>query len=141
MCLSIETPKNNKLSIVSNGKLIIFRCPKIWANYILTIFSLNVGTPTTINFPFGTNEKLMVLSVPILKHFRVIMDSTKLRLYSNILIFNAKLFAYLELGLFLLPLLTPCKADSMDGRGNHKTSAVLGLVYLVVPYDLHPVKT
>ena len=32
---------------------------------------LNIGTPTTIDFPFGTNGKLMVLGVPILKHFRV----------------------------------------------------------------------
>ena len=31
----------------------------------------NIGTPKTINFPFGTNGKLMVLGVPILKHFRV----------------------------------------------------------------------
>ena len=31
----------------------------------------NIGTPKIINFPFGTNGKLMVLGVPILKHFRV----------------------------------------------------------------------
>ena len=30
------------------------------------------GTTKTINFPFGTNGKLMVLGVPILKHFRVV---------------------------------------------------------------------
>ena len=30
-----------------------------------------MGLLKTINFPFGTNGKLMVLSVPILKHFRV----------------------------------------------------------------------
>ena len=34
---------------------------------------LIIGTPKTINFPVGTNGKLMVLGVPILKHFRVIM--------------------------------------------------------------------
>ena len=34
---------------------------------------LNIGTPKTINFLFGTNGKLMVLGVPILKHFRVIL--------------------------------------------------------------------
>ena len=33
--------------------------------------SLNTGTPKNINFSFGTNGKLMVLGVPILKHFRV----------------------------------------------------------------------
>ena len=32
---------------------------------------LNIGTPKTINFPFGTNGKLMALGVPILKHIRV----------------------------------------------------------------------
>ena len=32
---------------------------------------LNIGTPKTINFPFETNGKLMVVGVPILKHFRV----------------------------------------------------------------------
>ena len=32
---------------------------------------LNIGTPKNINFPFETNGKLMILGVPILKHFRV----------------------------------------------------------------------
>ena len=32
---------------------------------------LNIGTPKKINFQFETNGKLMVLGVPILKHFRV----------------------------------------------------------------------
>ena len=31
----------------------------------------NIGTPKTINFPFGTNEKLMVLGIPILMNFGV----------------------------------------------------------------------
>ena len=35
------------------------------------IMSLNIGTPKNINFPFATNGKIMVLGVPILKHFRV----------------------------------------------------------------------
>ena len=34
----------------------------------------NIGTPKTINFPFGTNGKLMVLGVPIHKHFRVCLE-------------------------------------------------------------------
>ena len=34
---------------------------------------LNIGTPKNVNFPFETNGKLMVLGVPILKHFRVHM--------------------------------------------------------------------
>ena len=29
------------------------------------LLCLNIGTPKTINFPFGTNGKLMVLGVPI----------------------------------------------------------------------------
>ena len=33
---------------------------------------LNTGIPETINFPFGTNGKLMVLGAPIFKHFRVL---------------------------------------------------------------------
>ena len=31
----------------------------------------NTGAPKNINFPFGTNGKLMVLGVPILMHFRI----------------------------------------------------------------------
>ena len=30
------------------------------------VMCLNIGTHKTINFPFGTNGKLMVLGVPIL---------------------------------------------------------------------------
>ena len=32
---------------------------------------LNIGTPNNHHFPFGTNGKVAVLGVPILKHFRV----------------------------------------------------------------------
>ena len=35
---------------------------------------LSIGTPETINFPFGTNGKLMVLGIPIFKHIRVIQS-------------------------------------------------------------------
>ena len=31
----------------------------------------NIGTPYNHHFPFGTNGKVVVLGVPILKHFRV----------------------------------------------------------------------
>ena len=34
----------------------------------------NIGTPKIINFPFGTNGKLMVLGVLIFKHLRVCVD-------------------------------------------------------------------
>ena len=34
---------------------------------------LNIGTPNKHHFPFGTNGKVVVLGVPILKHFRVVI--------------------------------------------------------------------
>ena len=37
---------------------------------------LNIGTPKTHHFPFGTNENVVVLAVPILKHFRVCYSRT-----------------------------------------------------------------
>ena len=55
---------------VPNGKFIIFKCPKIWAHYSLTMMCLNIGTPNNYHFPFETNGKVVVLGVPILKHFR-----------------------------------------------------------------------
>ena len=61
-----------KFPLILNLKLIIFGYPKIWAHYSLMIMCSNIGTSKTINFPFGTNGKLMVLGVPILKHLRVI---------------------------------------------------------------------
>ena len=33
---------------------------------------LNIGIPNNHHFPFGTNGKVVVLGVPILKHFTVI---------------------------------------------------------------------
>ena len=57
---------------VPNGKLIIFRCPKIWAWYSLIVMCLNIRTPNNHHFPFGTNEKVVVLGVPILRHIRVL---------------------------------------------------------------------
>ena len=55
---------------VPNGKLIIFKCPKIWAHYSLIVMCLN-RIPNNHYFPFRTNGKVVVLGVPILKHFRV----------------------------------------------------------------------
>ena len=46
MRLSSGTPKIINFPFVPNGKLIIFRCPKIWAHYSLVIITyLNPGTP------------------------------------------------------------------------------------------------
>ena len=73
MCLSIGTPKKINFPFVPNGKFIIFRCPKIWANYSLIIMCSNTGTPNNHHFLYGTNEKVVVLGVPILKHFRVLI--------------------------------------------------------------------
>ena len=71
MCLSIGTPKITNFPFVPNGKFIIFRCPKIWAHYSLIVMCSNIETPNNHHFPFGTNVGVMVLGVPILKHFRV----------------------------------------------------------------------
>ena len=48
-----------------------FRYPSIQAHCNEAGIHLNFGTPEIMNFPFGTNGKLMALGVPILKHIRV----------------------------------------------------------------------
>ena len=63
---------------VPNGKFIIFRCPKIWAHNSLIIMYLNIGTPDYHHSPFGTNGKVVVFGVPILKHFRVLHMGTEI---------------------------------------------------------------
>ena len=37
----------------------------------LIIICLNIGSSRNYHFPFQTNGKMVVLGVPILKHFRV----------------------------------------------------------------------
>ena len=49
--------------------------PKIWVHYSLVIMYLNIGIPNNHHFPFGTNGIVVVLGVPILKHFTVIFQS------------------------------------------------------------------
>ena len=71
MCLSIGTPKINNFPFVPNGKLIIFRSPKIWVHYSFIILCSNSGTPKKHHFSFGTFGKVVMLGVTILKHFRV----------------------------------------------------------------------
>ena len=45
----------------------------------------NIGTPNNHHFPFGTNGKIVVLGVPILKHFRVSQRFYRLiQNYSNL---------------------------------------------------------
>ena len=65
MCLSNGTPKIIYFPFVPNGKFIIFRCPKIGANYSLIIMCLNIGTANNHHFSFGTNRKVVVLGDPI----------------------------------------------------------------------------
>ena len=74
--------KKNFFPFVPNGKFIIFKCPKICANYSLIKIGLNIGIPKNINFLFGANEKSMTLSVPIPKHFRVLIKSLILQNYT-----------------------------------------------------------
>ena len=66
--MTLDVYRGRKTTIqsinVPNGKLIIFRCLKIWVHYSLIILCLNTGTSKTINFPFGSNGKLMVLRCP-----------------------------------------------------------------------------
>ena len=64
--------KITNFPFVPNGKFIIFGCPKIWANYSLIIMCSDTGTPNNHHFLYGTNGKVVVLGVPILKHFRVV---------------------------------------------------------------------
>ena len=68
---------------VPNGKFIIFRCPKIWANYNLIIMCSNVGTPNNHHFLSGTSGEVVVFGVPILKHFRVNKSQLPIVLYDN----------------------------------------------------------
>ena len=69
--LSTGTPKTINFPFVPNGKLIIFRCAKIWAHFCLIIMCLNIGTPKNHYFPSEIYGKVVVLGVPILKHFRI----------------------------------------------------------------------
>ena len=61
---------STKLMSCSKSKI---RCED-WSDFTVCIYTLlcfNTRTPKPINFPFGTNGKVMVLGVPILKHNRI----------------------------------------------------------------------
>ena len=47
--------------------------PIFWHIRVI-MFELHIGTPKTINFPFGTNGKLMILCVPVFKNIRVLLQ-------------------------------------------------------------------
>ena len=40
---------------------------------VTALMCLSIWTPKIVNFPFGTNEKLMVLSVPLFKQVRLVL--------------------------------------------------------------------
>ena len=63
-CLSIGTPKTINFPFVSNGKLIVFRCPNIQAHYNEAVIYLNFGHLKIMNFPFGTNGKFIIFRCP-----------------------------------------------------------------------------
>ena len=47
---------------------------------------LNIGTPKNHQFSFGTNGKVVVLGVPILKHFRVSATGPRFNTWSGLIL-------------------------------------------------------
>ena len=54
--------------------LLFLGVPKFGHKYSLIVMCLNIGTPNNQNFPSGTNGKVVMLGVPILRHFRVLFS-------------------------------------------------------------------
>ena len=63
-CLSIGTPKIINFPFVSNGKLMVFRCPNIHAHCNETVLCLIWGHLKIMNFPFGINGKFIIFRCP-----------------------------------------------------------------------------
>ena len=57
-CLSIGTPKIINFPFVSNGKLMIFRCPNIQTDYNEAVLCLNFGTPENSEFSIWDKWKI-----------------------------------------------------------------------------------
>ena len=57
-CLSIGTPKTMNFPFVSNGKLMIFRCPNIPARYNEAVIYLKFGTPKNNEFSIWNKWKI-----------------------------------------------------------------------------------
>ena len=57
-CLSIGTPKIINFPFVSNGKLMIFRCPNIETHYNEAVTDLNFGTPKNNEFSIWNKWKI-----------------------------------------------------------------------------------
>ena len=57
-CLSSGTPKIINFPFVSNGKLMVFRCPDIQAHYSEAVHCLSFGTPENNEFSIGDKWKI-----------------------------------------------------------------------------------
>ena len=56
-CLSIGTPKIINFPFVSNGKLMVFRCPNIQAHCNEAVLCLNFWTPEYMYYEFSIWDK------------------------------------------------------------------------------------
>ena len=59
-CLSIGTPKTIDFPFVSNGKLMVFRCPNIQAHYNEAVIYLNFGTPKNNEISIWNKRKFFL---------------------------------------------------------------------------------
>ena len=50
-----------------------------------------LGLLKIINFPFGTNGKLMVLGAPIFKHFRALQSQLEKKIIVKIMLISPKM--------------------------------------------------
>ena len=93
-CLSIGTPYLINFPFVSNGKLMVFRCPNIQAHYNEAVLCLNFGTPENNEFSIWNkkNGKFIIFSVPILKHIRVGKETWTENSSGNSLLIRKKKF-------------------------------------------------
>ena len=57
-CLSIGTPRIINFPFVSNGKLMIFRCPNIQTDYNEAVLCLNFRTPENNEFSIWDKWKI-----------------------------------------------------------------------------------
>ena len=60
-CLSFGTPKIINFPFVSNGKLMVFRCPNIQAHCNEAVLCLNFGTPENNEFSIWDKWKIYYL--------------------------------------------------------------------------------
>ena len=63
-CLRIGTPKAINFPFVSNGKLMVFRCPNSQAHYNEAVIYLNCGTPKNNEFSIWNKWKIYYFWCP-----------------------------------------------------------------------------